>query len=153
MTTAVKELDPPAWSAASYLVTPPPSPITSPRSPITPCMLPQIPTPVSTPTRSGSSSSPCVAWGISVDELCALADKREGDTLLFGTCGIDQVQPLSVGHTYRTTASIDSVSRRTTRDGSVLDSLTVTVTLFDTTAPAGPVGAVTSVYLFKRGQN
>ncbi|MGW0021450.1 hypothetical protein ACWDUD_24300 [Rhodococcus sp. NPDC003382] len=91
--------------------------------------------------------------GISVDELCALADKREGDTLLFGTCGIDQVQPLSVGHTYRTTASIDSVSRRTTRDGSVLDSLTVTVTLFDTTAPAGPVGAVTSVYLFKRGQN
>lgn len=91
--------------------------------------------------------------GISVDELCALADKREGDTLLFGTCGIDQHQPLSVGHTYRTTASIDSVSRRTTRDGSILDSLTVTVTLFDTTAPTDAVGMVTSVYLFKRGQN
>ncbi|BAH52911.1 hypothetical protein [Rhodococcus opacus] len=91
--------------------------------------------------------------GISVDELCALADKRDTDTLLFGTCGIDQIQPLAVGHTYRTTASIDSIDRRTTRDGSILDSLTVTVTLFDTAAPTDPVGAVTSVYLFKRGQN
>ena len=91
--------------------------------------------------------------GISVDELCALADKREGDTLLFGTCGIDQYQPLVVGHTYRTTASINSVSRRTTRDGSILDSLTVTVTLFDAVDAVDAVGVVTSVYLFKRGQN
>jgi len=91
--------------------------------------------------------------GISVDELCALAEKRESDTLLFGTCGIDQIQPLVVGHTYRTTASIDSVNRRTSKDGSILDSLTVTVTLFDTGAPSEAVGAVTSVYLFKRGQD
>lgn len=91
--------------------------------------------------------------GISVDELCALADKRDTDTLLFGTCGIDQIQPLTVGHTYRTTASIDSIDRRITRDGSILDSLAVTVTLFDTATPTEAVGAVTSVYLFKRGQN
>ncbi|WP_342661777.1 hypothetical protein Rruber_05617 (plasmid) [Rhodococcus ruber] len=91
--------------------------------------------------------------GISVDELCALANKSESDTLLFGTCGIDQFQPLTVGHTYRTTASIANIGRRTTRDGSILDSLTVTVTLFDTAAPTDVVGAVTSVYLFKRGQD
>ncbi|WP_350246585.1 hypothetical protein RBB84_19645 [Rhodococcus sp. D-6] len=91
--------------------------------------------------------------GISVDELCALADKRDTDTLLFGTCGIDQIEPLAVGHTYRTTASIDHIDRRTIRDGSILDSLTVTVTLFDTAGPDEAVGAVTSVYLFKRGQN
>lgn len=91
--------------------------------------------------------------GISVDELCALADKRSIDTLLFGTCEIDQITPLVIGNTYRTTASIDNVDRRTTRDGSTLDSLTVTVTLFDTSSKEGHAGAVTSVYLFKRGKN
>ena len=91
--------------------------------------------------------------GISVDELCALADKKDTDTLLFGTCGIDQAYPLTVGHTYRTTATIDSVDRRTTRDGSILDSLTVTVTVFDTEDPTSIACAVTSVYLFKRGRD
>jgi hypothetical protein len=87
--------------------------------------------------------------GISVDDLCALADKRPQDTLLFGTCEIEQRHPLEVGSTYRTTASITDTSRRTTRDGSVLDSITVVVTLFD--ANDRNMGSVDSVYLFKRG--
>lgn len=88
--------------------------------------------------------------GISVDDLCALAAKRPQDTLLFGTCEIEQRHPLDVGSTYRTTATITDVGRKTTRDGSVLDSITVLVTLFDGDDRA--MGSVDSLYLFKRGQ-
>src|SRR5690349_1649749 len=37
--------------------------------------------------------------GITVDELCALAGQRPQDTLLYGTCRIEQHHPLRVGHT------------------------------------------------------
>ena len=87
--------------------------------------------------------------GITVDELCALAAKRPQDTLLFGTCEIHQHHPLAVGDTYRTTAVITQTGRRTTSDGSLLDSITVLVSLFD--VDDRNVGAVESVYLFKRG--
>ncbi|PYE12447.1 hypothetical protein DFR67_12231 [Williamsia limnetica] len=88
--------------------------------------------------------------GISVEELCTLAHKRPQDTLLFGTCEIEQRHPLEVGSTYRTTATITDTGRRTTRDGSVLDSVTVVVTVFDDTER--DMGSVESVYLFKRGR-
>ncbi len=88
--------------------------------------------------------------GISVDELCALAAKRPQDTLLFGTCEVEQIHELDVGSTYRTTATITDTGRKTTRDGSALDSITVLVTLFD--GDGETVGNVESVYLFKRGQ-
>lgn len=87
--------------------------------------------------------------GISVDELCVLAHQGPDDTLLFGTCEIDQIKPLVVGATYRTTATITETDRRTTRDGSILDSITVDVRLFDETRSQS--GSVVSVYLFKRG--
>lgn len=88
--------------------------------------------------------------GISVDDLCELAAKRPQDTLLFGTCELEQRHPLVVGATYRTEASITDVARRTSRDGSALDSITVLVRLFD--GDGRNMGSVDSVYLFKRGQ-
>lgn len=87
--------------------------------------------------------------GISVEELCRIADQGPNDTLLFGTCEITQTTPLVVGSAYRTTATITETDRRTTRDGSILDSITVDVRLFD--AGDSPAGSVVSVYLFKRG--
>lgn len=87
--------------------------------------------------------------GISVDQLCELAAKLPEDTLLFGTCEIEQLVPLVVGSTYRTTARITETDRRTTRDGSVLDSITVDVRLYDDLDVEA--GSVISVYLFKRG--
>ncbi|MBY4212465.1 hypothetical protein HQO42_11495 [Rhodococcus fascians] len=108
------------------------------------------------PTADGRSAHPL--WflvialrgmGISVDELCALADKQPEDTLLFGTCEIEQSVPLLVGSTYRTTARITETGRRTTRDESVLDSITVEVSLLDDLGVEA--GSVVSVYLFKRG--
>jgi hypothetical protein len=88
--------------------------------------------------------------GISVDDLCELAAKRPHDTLLFGTCELEQRHPLEVGATYRSTATITDIGRRATRDGSILDSITVLVTLYD--ADDRNMGSVDSVYLFKRGQ-
>ncbi|WP_026919709.1 hypothetical protein [Gordonia shandongensis] len=90
--------------------------------------------------------------GISVDELCALAEKRDDDTLLFGTCSIRQDRPLLVDRRYRSTAVIDDIGRRVTRDGSLLDSITVTVELSDDERPDVAMGSVTSVYLFKRAR-
>jgi len=85
--------------------------------------------------------------GISVDELCALAEQEPGDTLLFGNCEVEQFRPLTPGTRYRTYAEITDVGSRTTRDGSRLDHLTVSVTV---SHPAADAGRVTSVYLFKR---
>lgn len=108
------------------------------------------------PTADGRTAHPL--WflvialrgmGISVDELCELAAKQPEDTLLFGTCEIEQISPLLVGSTYRTTAHITETDRRTTRDGSVLDSITVDVRLHDDLGVEA--GSVVSVYLFKRG--
>jgi hypothetical protein len=108
------------------------------------------------PTADGKTAHPL--WflvlalrgmGISVDELCDLAQKQDDDTLLFGTCEINQAKPLLVGSTYRTTARITETGRRYTRDGSILDSITVDVRLFD--EMRAEAGSVISVYLFKRG--
>ncbi|MFE6509472.1 hypothetical protein ACFVDI_21000 [Nocardioides sp. NPDC057767] len=86
--------------------------------------------------------------GISVDDLCRLAHKSEGDTLLFGSCEVVQDVALTPGAEYVTTARIGEVGSRTTRDGSRLDSVEVVVELHRDGSRAG---AVTSVYLFKRG--
>ncbi|QLY28842.1 hypothetical protein [Nocardia huaxiensis] len=87
--------------------------------------------------------------GISVDELCELAGKSEDDTLLFGSCEIEQRAPLSVGARYRAQARIAATGSRTSRDGSRLDNLNVRLEIFDGSGAC--MGAVTSVYLFKRG--
>lgn len=86
--------------------------------------------------------------GISVDELCALAQQGPDDVLLFGSCTVDQDRPMLVGGQYRTKARIGEVGSRTTRDGARLDSVEVLVAVV---ADDGPVGTVTSTYLFKRG--
>lgn len=85
--------------------------------------------------------------GISVEALCALARQGDGDTLLFGSCEVVQDVPLVAGGTYLTTARIGEVGSRTTRDGSRLDSIEVVV---DLSLGDAYVGAVTSIYLFKR---
>lgn len=87
--------------------------------------------------------------GISVDQLCELAGKTDTDLLLFGRCEITQQQPLRVGATYNATAEVGEVGSKTTRDGSRLDHIDVIVTILD--AAGTKVGAVTSRYLFKRG--
>lgn len=88
--------------------------------------------------------------GITVDELCALAGQRTGDTLLFGGVVVEQSGDLPVDADYRTTASITDVASRTTRDGRTMDSVVVEVRVL------GPDdterGAVTSTYLFKRAR-
>jgi hypothetical protein len=86
--------------------------------------------------------------GITVDELCVLAQKTAGDALLFGAVEVTQDQPLRAGADYQTTAQIGRVSRRTTRDGSDLDSIVVTVRLHGDDGHQS--GTVTSTYLFKR---
>lgn len=86
------------------------------------------------------------SMGITVDELCALARMGQDDTLLFGECTVDQIQPLVVGGHYRASASITDVSAKTTRDGTRLDTVTVRVDV----AGAERVGSVTSAYLFRR---
>lgn len=91
--------------------------------------------------------------GITVEELCSLARQEEGDTLLFGNCRIEQAETLRVGAAYVAAARIGEVGTRTIRDGSRLDSVEVAVELnedaMDGSAGA-VVGAITSVYLFKR---
>jgi hypothetical protein len=86
--------------------------------------------------------------GISVDDLCELAGKEAGDTLLYGTVEVVLERPLEVDRTYRTTAEVTGVDRRTTRDGATLDSVVVRVGVRD---DAETYGSVTSTYLFKRG--
>ena len=86
--------------------------------------------------------------GITVGELCELARKAPDDTLLYGGVEIEQDRPLRPGGSYRTTAEVTDVTRKTTRDGSTLDSLSVVVRVFDA---AEPCGRITSTYLFKRG--
>jgi hypothetical protein len=87
--------------------------------------------------------------GISMDELCDLAGKRDVDTLLYGGVEIVQAHPLLVGETYRTTAEVTGVGRKTTRDGSALDMVDVVVRVLDVAQTE--CGSVTSTYLFKRG--
>ncbi|KAF0957245.1 hypothetical protein [Rhodococcus sp. T7] len=87
--------------------------------------------------------------GISVDELCELAGKSEDDTLLFGNCEIDQQTPLRIGGRYRVDAVVAATGSRTSRDGSRLDNMDVRIEILDDSG--GYAGAVTSVYLFKRG--
>jgi acyl dehydratase len=89
--------------------------------------------------------------GISVDELCAHAQRRQQDTLLFGSCEIQQHRPVAVGATFRTTAAVDPVTRKESRGGGHLDFVTIRVEVHDTTDPSGPVGAVTQGFIFKRG--
>jgi hypothetical protein len=88
--------------------------------------------------------------GITVDELCALAEQRSGDTLLFGGVVVEQSGDLAVDADYRTTAAITDIDSRTTRDGRTMDSVVVVVRVLD---PDGlERGSVTSTYLFKRGR-
>jgi hypothetical protein len=90
--------------------------------------------------------------GITVDELCLLAEKRPQDTLLFGNCTIAQHRPVRVGHRLRIRASVGPVVRKESRGGGVLDFVTVRVEVHDLSAPSnGPVGAVTEGFIFKRG--
>lgn len=86
--------------------------------------------------------------GITVDELCDLAGKAPEDTLLYGTAEIAQDVPLRVGGHYSTTAQVTGVGRKASRDGSILDSVIVTVRVLDGETACGNV---TSAYLFKRG--
>ncbi|GGN80649.1 MULTISPECIES: hypothetical protein [Nocardia] len=86
--------------------------------------------------------------GVSVEELCALAHQDSGDTLLFGSCRIDQTNTLRAGATYAAQAHIGEVGSRHARDGSRLDSVEVVVELSEAGTPAG---TITSTYLFKRG--
>lgn len=86
--------------------------------------------------------------GISVEELCALAHQESDDTLLFGSCRIDQTTTLRAGATYTAQARVGQVGSRTARDGSRLDSVEVIVELSEAGTPAG---TITSTYLFKRG--
>ncbi|WP_063064572.1 hypothetical protein [Nocardia violaceofusca] len=87
--------------------------------------------------------------GLTVNELCELAGKSEDDTLLFGRCEIEQQALLSVGARYSAQACIAATGTRTSRDGSRLDNLDVRLEIRDGSGTR--VGAVTSVYLFKRG--
>ncbi|WP_067707126.1 hypothetical protein [Nocardia yamanashiensis] len=87
--------------------------------------------------------------GISVSELCELAGKSEDDTLLFGRCEIEQRATLSVGARYSAQGRIAATGSRTARDGSRLDNVDVRLEICD--GSGARVGAVTSVYLFKRG--
>jgi hypothetical protein len=91
--------------------------------------------------------------GISVPELGALAGQRSQDTLLFGHCELAQHRGLAVGHRFRTTAVAGPVARKQSRGGGVLDFVTVRVQVVDLDDPGGdgPVGTVTSGYIFKRG--
>lgn len=86
--------------------------------------------------------------GITVDDLCALAGQRGQDTLLFGTCGIEQRAPLRVGHTFRTSATVGPVARKESRGGGFLDFVTVRVEVEDS---GELVGVVTEGFIFKRG--
>jgi hypothetical protein len=88
--------------------------------------------------------------GISVDELCALAQQVPGDTLLFGSCIVTQRSPMRVGARYTTTAAVGAVTSRTMRDGSRLDSIEVRVEMTEQ-ASGVEAGDVVCVYLFKRG--
>ncbi|MEU1953444.1 hypothetical protein [Nocardia rhamnosiphila] len=88
--------------------------------------------------------------GVSVDELRALAHEEPGDTLLFGSCTVDQRHPLRVGGRYITTATIGEVASRAMRDGTRLDSVQVCVSITGADDHI-EVGGVTSMYLFKRG--
>lgn len=87
--------------------------------------------------------------GITVNELCALAHQADGDTLLFGNCRVDQRDALQVGRAYAASARVGEVSTRTIRDGSRLDLVEVVVRLREDSG--AEVGAISSLYLFKRG--
>lgn len=86
--------------------------------------------------------------GVSVNELCDMAQAGPHDTLLYGEVSIEQDLPLRVGTSYRVSAVITDVGRSALRDGSTLDKVTVL-----TEVSHGDVrhGAVVSTYLFKRG--
>ncbi|WP_181779988.1 hypothetical protein [Pseudonocardia pini] len=86
--------------------------------------------------------------GITVDELCALAGQRSQDTLLYGTCGIEQLAPLHVGRTFRTTCTVGPVARKESRSGGFLDFVTVRVEVRDADEL---VGVVTEGFIYKRG--
>lgn len=86
--------------------------------------------------------------GITVGELCDLALKTTNDTLLLGTVEVTQDRPLRPAADYLATARIGKVTRRTTRDGSILDSVVVVVRLYGDDGLQS--GTVTSTYLFKR---
>lgn len=87
--------------------------------------------------------------GISVTELCELAQKGEEDTLLLGSIKVEHALPLRIGRTYRTAARIGDVYRRTARDGSAMDGIIVTV---DIIGQETLTGTVTSTYLVKRAR-
>lgn len=88
--------------------------------------------------------------GITVDELCALADTRAQDTLLYGTCGLEQHRAVLAGHTFRTTAVVGPVTRKESRSGAVLDFVTVVVEVHDRDDDV-PVGSVSHGFVIKRG--
>lgn len=88
--------------------------------------------------------------GISVDELCDLAAKRPQDTLLFGTCELNQHRPLRPGRTFTVSAQVRPVSRKVSRTGGVLDFVTVQTTVHDD-SDNDAVGDIVTGYIFKRG--
>jgi hypothetical protein len=87
--------------------------------------------------------------GVSVNQLCELAQAGPNDTLLYGEVAIEQELPLRVGASYRIDAVITDVGRSTLRDGSTLDKVTVLVELSCNDVRHGTVA---STYLFKRGK-
>ncbi|MCK8613799.1 hypothetical protein [Gordonia sp. C13] len=87
--------------------------------------------------------------GISVNELCDLAAKRPQDTLLFGTCELNQHRPLSIGRTFTVSAKVRPVSRKTSRAGGVLDFVTID-TIVHADLDGKVVGDIVTGYIFKR---
>jgi hypothetical protein len=88
--------------------------------------------------------------GVSVDELCALAGKREQDTLLFGNCTLSVTTPVLPGGRYRMSASAGPVNRKESRGGGLLDFVPVRVEIREAGSGA-EIGTVVNDFIFKRG--
>lgn len=91
--------------------------------------------------------------GISVDELCALAGKRERDTLLFGNCTMSVDGPgatVRPGGRYRMAASAGPVNRKESRGGGLLDFVPVRVVVREVESGT-EVGTVVNDFIIKRG--
>lgn len=88
--------------------------------------------------------------GISVDELCALAAKREQDTLMIGDCTLTLLSAIPVGRRLRTSAVVGPIARKESRSGAVLDFVPVRVAILDSLS-GQELAVVTNGYVIKRG--
>lgn len=87
--------------------------------------------------------------GITVDELCALAAQRDGDTLLFGSCRLAQHRSPVAGQPLQTTARVGEVVRKQSRSGAVLDFVPVDVQFRDAVS-GDDLGALGMDFVFRR---